>query len=210
VIIVRETINPKEDKMAGRKKEQKLSPTHTQKLGKINIVKGTDSKGEMTYSWDVIQKCRGVNCPAAEQCPYVGELTDEDDCRVMKKYMRSVSLVMFNSVKGATAAQRYQIGMHIIPLYKTLCKMKIEELGITAAVSMTSRGTMQVNPIYKEMREIIKVIDSVWRSIGVGRTRMSTEIDFSPNKEESGNYYDAMEKEAFASMGDKVTPIRKK
>ena len=196
--------------MSGRKREQKLPPNHALKLGKINIVKGTDNKGQMTYSWDVIQKCRGANCPAAEQCPYVGELSDEDDCRVMKKYMRSVSLVLFTSVKGATAAQRYQIGMHIIPLYKTLCKMKIEELGISAAVSMTSRGTMQVNPIYKEMREIIKVIDQVWKSIGVGRLKEGTEPDFSSRPEESGNYYDAMEKEAFASMGDNVTPIRKK
>ena len=189
-----------------RKKLPKLAQQHNQKLGSMNIMKGSDSKGEVTYSWDVVQKCRFEQCPAATHCHYISELTEGDDCRIMKKYMRAASLVLYAAQSEMTSIQRYQVGMHIIPLYKTLCKMKIEEVGIVDAVTLTSRGTMQVNPIYKEMREIIKVIDQVWKSIGL----RGGAVEAPKFGEGQTNYYDAMEAEAFAAMGDKVTPIRKK
>jgi hypothetical protein len=172
----------------------------------MNIVKGTNDKGEVSYTWDVAQKCRLHLCPAKERCPFLEHAKEGDDCKIMKKYLRAASLVLYDAQEDMTSVQRYQVGMHIIPLYKTLCKMKIEEIGILDAVTMTSRGTMQVNPIYKEMREIIKVIDQVWKSIGVKAETVGTP-GFSTAKP---NYYDAMEKEAFASMGANVTPIRKK
>jgi len=197
--------------MAGKKQTIKLGQAHGVKLGKMDIVKGV-KHGMVNYAWDVVQKCQGVDCPACMVCPYIEVLTVEDECKVMKRYMRSVSLVMYEAQsKNITAAQRYQIGMHIIPLYKTLCKMKIAELGVRDVMQVTSRGTMQVNPIYKEMREIIKVIDQVWKSIGVGASKLGDiKPDFAPKGQTGGNYYDAMEKEAFATMPDNVTAIRKK
>ena len=192
---------------SGRKRVRtKLSMQHAQKLGSMVIMKGANEAGQVNYTWDVVQKCRLEHCPARNQCHYVADLMEGDDCKIMKKYIRAASLVLYDAQKDMTSVQRYQIGMHIIPLYKTLCKMKIEEVGIIDAVSMTSRGTMQVNPIYKEMREIIKVIDQVWKSIGMRANTIETPV-FANGKT---NYYDAMEKEAFASMPSKVTPIRKK
>jgi hypothetical protein len=190
----------------------KLAPTHKIKLGKMDIYK-SNKDGMVNYAWDVVQKCQGVDCPAATQCPHVKDLLTEDDCKIMKNYMRSVSKVMYEAQSdNISSAQRYQIGMHIIPLYKTLCKMKIAELGIGNVTERTPRGTYQVNPIYKEMREIIKVIDQVWKSIGVrqGGGLGDMKPDFAPKGQTGGNYYDAMEKEAFATMPDNVTAIRKK
>ena len=198
--------------MAGAPKTKvKLHHRHGIKLGKMDIYKSTKN-GMVNYAWDVVQKCQGVDCPAAEVCPQIENLTTDDDCKIMKNYMRSVSLVMYEAQsKNITAAQRYQIGMHIIPLYKTLCKMKIAELGIANVTQMTSRGTLQIHPIYKEMREIIKVIDVVWKSIGVSKGGLGNlKPDFAPKGGDVGNYYDAMEKEAFATMPDNVTAIRKK
>ena len=201
---------------SGRKKgtgqKIKLATQHGMKLGKMDIYKSTKN-GMVNYAWDVVQKCQGVDCPAAMTCPHIEHLTTDDDCKIMKNYMRSVSLVMYEAQsKNITVAQRYQIGMHIIPLYKTLCKMKIAELGIGNVTMATSRGTLQIHPIYKEIREIIKVIDQVWKSIGVGRVDGlgSLKPDFAPKGQKGGNYYDAMEKEAFATMPDNVTAIRKK
>jgi len=198
--------------MTGKRQTIKLGQAHGVKLGKMDIVKGV-KHGMVNYAWDVVQKCQGVDCPAHEMCPYIEVLAVEDECKVMKRYMRSVSLVMYEAQsKNITAAQRYQIGMHIIPLYKTLCKMKIAELGIGSVTQMTSRGTLQIHPIYKEMREIIKVIDQVWKSIGVSQVAGlgDKKPDFAPKGQTGGNYYDAMEKEAFATMPDNVTAIRKK
>ncbi|MCP3681909.1 MAG: hypothetical protein GY861_04390 [bacterium] len=62
----------------------------------------------------------------------------------------------------------YQIGIHLMPLYKNLCKLKIEELGVKQAVTMnTKSGRDQINPIYKEIREHIKIIQMMWRDIGL-------------------------------------------
>lgn len=197
--------------MAGKKQKIKLTHAHGVKLGKMDIVKGIAKGGVVNYAWDVVQKCSGVDCPAATTCPYIGDLTTEDECKVMKRYMRSVSLVMYEAQrKEITSAQRYQIGMHVIPLYKTLCKMKIAELGVQDVTIITPRGTLQIHPIYKEMREIIKVIDQVWKSIGVKAPMKAPAPDFSVPGSDDVNYYDAMEKESFANLDAKVTPMRKK
>ena len=195
-------------KPGNKKRKFKLSAQHATKLGTMNIMKGSNNKGEVTYTWDAVQTCRLHTCPAASRCHYLPELREGDECKIMKKYLRSVSLVMYEAQGDMTSAQRFQVGMHIIPLYKTLCKMKIEEVGIVDAVSMTSRGTMQVNPIYKEMREIIKVIDSVWKSIGVkADAPKMAGFDKMDSDGAKYNYYDKMEKDAFAQM-DNVTPIK--
>jgi len=55
------------------------------------------------------------------------------------------------------------------------------------------------------------VIDQVWKSIGAGASKLGDlKPDFAPKGQTGGNYYDAMEKEAFATMPDNVTAIRKK
>jgi len=181
-----------------KKKRPTIPVTHAVKIGTMAVQKGLNNEGEQTYSWDVVQKCMHENCPALDTCHYEAHVESDGICKVLKAYIRSATLVLYNEQKDLSAAQRFQVGMHIMPLYKILCKLKIEEVGVVRAVTTNSRGTLVVNPLYKEIRETIKTIDVVWRSIGVqGAKRPNTSPTFGDG---SSNYYDKMEAEALEDM----------
>ena len=181
------------------KKITKLPMAHSLKLGTMNIRKGADSDGTATYAWDVGQKCRHAECPALPECHYEVNVESDGDCRVFRNYVRAASVVLYQDQVGLTTAERFQIGMHIIPLYKILCKMKIEEVGVRSVVSLTDRGSFQVHPIYKEIRETIKTIDQAWKSINMPKSKQPHESPFTSS---SGNYYDKMEAAALDDMGN--------
>ena len=61
----------------------------------------------------------------------------------------------------------YRVGMHLMPMYRTLCRLKIEELGVNHIITTSDTGRKQANPIYKEIRDTIKLIDSLWHSLGL-------------------------------------------
>lgn len=176
------------------KKIPKLPTVHSLKLGTLAVQRGNNNEGEMTYCWDVGQTCMHQACPAINECHYEEHIPKDGKCKVLRGYLRSAAVILYETQVGLSAAQRYQIGMHLIPLYKTLCKMKIEEAGIVRVLNTNDRGTIQVNPLYREIRDTIKVIDAVWRSIGVQKKKQPKG---GPSFGESGsNYYDAMEKAA--------------
>ena len=58
-------------------------------------------------------------------------------------------------------------GMHLMPMYRTLARLKIEELGVNNIITTSDTGRKQANPIYKEIRDTIKLIDSLWHSLGL-------------------------------------------
>ena len=188
--------------------KRKLSQTHTMRLGKMVITKGPNECGDTIYAWDVVQRCTHENCPASLQCQYKSSIEEEGERKVMRNYIRSISMVLVQEgEEKLSALKRYQIGMHIIPLYKTLCKLKIEEVGVERIVTETPRGTLVANPLYKEMRETVKAIDQMWRNLDWSAASAE---GVSPKFQSDTSYYDAMEKQAFAEMSDKVRPLRKK
>jgi hypothetical protein len=193
---------------------RKLNTTHKMKMGTIQVSKGTaiDGSGSPIYSWDVGELCRHQDCPAINKCHYEENIDEGGECKVMHNYMRSAALTVYENEKKMTSMQRYQVGMHIIPLYRILCKLKIAELGVVNIVNHTDRGTMQINPLYKEIRETIKMIDFVWKTVSFA-LRPSKDPDSAVpdfGDPSADNYYDAMEKEAFAETKTNVRPMRKK
>jgi hypothetical protein len=86
-----------------------------------------------------------------------------------------------------------------MPLYKILCKLKIEEMGVVQAVLPGKYGA-RANPVYKEIRETIKLIAYMWKSIGLGKGGdfpSTGAIPFESDNE--GGYYTQMEKSHQAS-----------
>jgi hypothetical protein len=61
----------------------------------------------------------------------------------------------------------FKVGMHILPLYKTLCKLKMDELSTVHPIFVTHRGDRKADPVYKEIRETIKMINMAWKDIGL-------------------------------------------
>ena len=133
------------------------------KLIKTNpINKKTQEK--MLFSWDAINDCINEDCPAYEICHY--EKTGK--CRVQLSYIRGVQGIIFKNYSDtATETQLYKVGMYLNPLYINLCKFKIAELGVRKVIYHNKAGSKVINPIYKEIRETIKTIEAIWKSIGL-------------------------------------------
>jgi len=151
------------------------------RFGKMGVLKGTidkkigeiEEKGEepqevftklSLYSWDVVQDCRVKQCPAFKDCTY----TKSGKCGVMMQYMKATSAMFFsNFAEELDEAGFYRIGMHLMPLYRVLCKLKIAEVGVAKVIITGATGRKYVNPIFREIRDCIKLIESLWSNMGL-------------------------------------------
>jgi len=135
-----------------------------QTIGKLGVRKGTYNGDIQLVSWDALPDCNGERCIISEICTYDHGVK----CQVQRQYLRSVMEMIFtNYADKMTEAQLFQVGMHLMPLYKTLSKLKIEELAVQRIITVDDRGMVRVNPVYKEIRETIKLLTHVWKSIGM-------------------------------------------
>lgn len=158
---------------------------YNQALGDVSVERGkTRNQQVRLYSWDAINDCQAENCVAYQFCRY----DKKGKCTIQANYLRAFSDVMFtNFAASFTEGDFYYIGMHMMPLYKTLCKLKIEELAVTRVINVDEKGVRRVNPVYKEIRETIKLINSLWKSMGMtkGPAPIPGDPDF-PDDEDDG------------------------
>lgn len=124
----------------------------------------TDNGPVKTIMWDACRDCDPENCPIRENCPYENQ---SEKCHIMRLYLNE----MFSSALKVTGKhlnnkEMVRIGMHLIPLYSQLCWLKLHYKALDNPLYATNTG-IKVHPVLKEMREVIKSIDSVWSSVGV-------------------------------------------
>lgn len=149
------------------------------------------------YTWDYVQDCT-PRCPAynGEICHFKKEGTRK--CAVMTMFLRGVAdTVMMAVPEGEHIDQRalWRIGMHLMPLYQMLGRIKIEEATYTRVIYTDDKGRRKANPIFKELRETLKLIEAVWKSLNMGGLMPSSpELDFG-DKEAEGvrDYYKSMQ-----------------
>lgn len=159
--------------------------------------------------WSAIQDCEQENCIAAHACPYMGpngvlvpgqrdpEGKTRTKCQVLMKYLKQVEhIVLKQNEFDLDDFDLFRVGMHIIPLYKQLCRFKIVEMSIMnpSIAEMTKSGTTKVNSIFKEIRECLKAIDMAWRELGISqkRHRAVEPENITPRQ----GYYEEMERQA--------------
>lgn len=143
----------------------------------------TNDKSMQLFSWNAVAKCRPHRCPARDECPHekIGR------CTIQTKYLRSVEKVIFKNYLGVLSEdQFFRVGMHLIPLYKILSRLKIEELGVKKIISRDKNKKMVVHPIYKEIRETIKMIEFTWKSLGLKPTPLEERKNNKKPKTVSG------------------------
>ena len=140
---------------------QPIKDRYELKLSKGRLVKGSDI---WVYAWDAVQDCRGEACPAANLCTYEWK----GRCSVEMSYIRAITDVVYaNYSDELTEPLLWRIGTHLVPLYKMLCKLKIEELGTRGVTRVDDKGRVMVNPVFKEIRETLKAINNEWRALGL-------------------------------------------
>ena len=181
-------------------------------IGNQSIDKG-DIQGQLKYyAWDAVPSCSGAMCPAYTDCSFLRktEVADLKEkraeglevefprCGIMRGYLESVTEIIFrNYAEELTESQLYRIGMGMIPQYRQLCRLQIEELGLHSILYQNPTGEPRIHPLLGAIREQISTVEKMWHSIGLHK------LDEADAKK-STNVYDAMNYEAQQKIADKA------
>ena len=142
-------------------------------------------------SFDSVSLCLGDDCLAVSLCPYekIGK------CTVQLKFIQNTIKTIW-SVYGMDLGQSqlYRIGTQLLPLYGILCKIWITEVGIKHVLEKRGSKGVFIHPIYKELRETIKTIDSLWKSlglddIGLGKSALKKDLRYVKKGRGDPNYH---------------------
>jgi hypothetical protein len=145
---------------------QDSTSLHTRGFGSLRIQKGKLKEDSLFYSWDAVPMCRELDCPIVESCTYVKGPTVK--CHVHYQFLKSLSVVLYRNFSDVLDESKlYRVGMHMMPLYKMLCKLLIEEHAVQNAVYEDGKGIRRAHPVFKEVRDTLQAISKEWRSLGL-------------------------------------------
>ncbi len=198
------------------------------RIGDLGLSKGTLKSKEYSYNdyqrnialyiWDSAPACTGTKeiedanelhdaypdeypakytCPVRDLCTF----TKAGHCSTQVNYIKAViKFVIMNYYRSVSERQMFEFGMHILPIYRILCKMKLEELSVNSILTKTGA---KANPIYKEIRETYKLINQMWKDSGI--LALKSELEDKDDKDQvnlpdmsdfmdgSGNHYENIE-----------------
>lgn len=129
-----------------------------------SLNKGIISNGKELIAWDCIQECDLEVCPIAETCIY--QNSNKEKCGIQIAYLNSLTNMIFSSYRYLGQDILFKVGMQLIPLYSQLCRQKIVEKSLKSITYHDNKGVLRIHPIYKEIRETLKVITGITREIG--------------------------------------------
>ena len=115
------------------------------------------------YSWDAIQECRDEDCPAHHMCPY----EKKGKCMTTVKFLKACASSLVFKNPDIDQDTVFRVGVELMPLYAQMIRFFIEEIAIKDA-SHTNRGKIAIHPIFKEIRECIKLVGITRQKIGIG------------------------------------------
>lgn len=145
--------------------EHPINHMYERTVGDIGARKGMVDAKKILLTWDAIPPCQDEQCPAHHMC---GRYQHKGKCTVMLSYMKGIGTVLLREYKDVmTDEDLIKIGLHLLPLYRNLCKLKIEELGVRRVLNTNMQGNYVVNPIYREIRDTIKTIETVWKNLAL-------------------------------------------
>lgn len=139
---------------------------------KGKVTEGESKKGEVTtrrlLAWDFASPCTRENCSIHQDCPYkVEQASGSQPCGIEVQYLRSVSRPFFELIdKVQDPFVEQWVGLHLVPLYHQLVKLKKYERGLLSPI-IKSHGTERVHSVYREIRGVIKAIREEWRHSGI-------------------------------------------
>ena len=134
----------------------------------MHIRKGNEDDNPVV-AWSAIADCLRHRCRIEEQCHY----QKKGKCDVQVQFLQ-VTLEMIRLENPSLKYnQAWRVGMHLIPMYKTLCKLYMDELAVTHPTYESDKGTRHSHPVYKEIRDTLKMIMMIWKDIGLEGASMS-------------------------------------
>lgn len=125
------------------------------RLGAVSILKGSTRDGIPVVQWDAIQDCDGRRCNLGATCPLMDE---GKKCGIRREYLDYVYRHLIGFVKPTAKMSLFKIGFHLIPLFSQLVSLKIANHG-RPVTYLTDKGSIQMNPLFREIRETIRAIN---------------------------------------------------
>jgi len=185
--------------------------TYSQKVGEMRLSRGSINGEIRLYAWDVVQDCT-PDCRAKHYCGY--EKTTETQtikCQIQYDFVRSFVDTLFRNYKDKLdEPTMYQVGVHLIPMYRMLCKMLIDELGFSEVSFRSTMAGWKVYPIYKEIRDQIKSIQDTWRALGLQAPPVSKSLPPTPANPGIGtDYYGQMERGEIPTFSQQASSKKK-
>ena len=167
-------------------------------------IRGRDGSTVSFPVWDMIDKCT-EGCVVGAQCAYkrLGK-----NCSVMYSYMGNILTLIQDEFYGTTNEQLFKIGMHLIPLYRILCKLKLVEASLEGMTYATAQGGVRMHPVYREIREQYKIIDDTWKDLELKKQEEMKKVptyeeltgDGEPIMTQDGRAFSELENAAAAGM----------
>ncbi len=116
--------------------------------------------------FDAIQHCRTTDCPIYDKCPYPKDPMTR--CMVEMTYLKAIRTSIWKDVGAKmTQALLNKIGLHLLPLYHQLIRLQMYAYSIADVAYLTARGQIKINPVFKEIRDCIRTIESTQKSMGM-------------------------------------------
>lgn len=156
--------------------------------------KGLVREGHELMAWDCIQTCH-QRCPIHSICTYKN--TTSSKCALQINYLENLTKTIFKTYRYCNDEIMFKIGMHLVPLYSQLCRQKIVEKAVEELAYEDNKGVTRIHPIYKEIRETLKVITVIWKEMGF-TPEMGTNLPVPKGRPGFGNpdHYEEISKNA--------------
>jgi hypothetical protein len=138
-------------------------------IGSQELRKGEIREGKQLVAWDCVQDCVPDVCPIGRKCLYAERSLSRKGggrCALQVEYLQAFVDMIFTTYRYLDDGDTYKVGMMLVPLYSQLCRQKIVEKGVEQLAYEDAKGVTRIHPIYKEMRETMKTITTVWKEMG--------------------------------------------
>lgn len=177
-------------------KEYKIPNNLQQSFGTGILEKGRWGQSVYLLLWDFVQKCNYTECPLYDICQYrKSHMMDPknpmctDKCVLHLRYLKNVVSAVMEKVENKGEMKHEHVlkmGYSMLPLYTQLFKFKMWEYS-NQDIMMKTKDGVKVHPIYKEIRDTIKTINSMWKEV-VGQSKRGPD----PSKMGDAAFIDAM------------------
>lgn len=135
------------------------------RFDKSGFLKGTIQKDKPLYAWDAIHDCLPEECPIRSKCSSPSARTK---CVQHQQYLDQLINSIRRSCPFLDESQLFRFGMQVIPLYSYLWRLKTIEMGLgIAGAAVDTKHGPRIHPVYKELRDTMRAIDSAWKGLGM-------------------------------------------
>ena len=174
-------------------------PIRRDELNSLKIQKG-QIEGNRFPIWDSVKDCDAV-CSLMDECEFDKEKKNGKPlkCKLQGAFLRTMMDITLDNLPEINKTEYHfqKIGLTLLPLFKQLITMQMEEQALNNPV-VGEEGSTKIHPVYKEIRIITKDIDKCLMSLGIHLNIHKEGVGVDPDRQAElgdSSYYEDMQDE---------------